>query len=197
MIKIQPKDSSIGILFPTSIKEITPEVLETISSEVKLPKYYCLLALAFETKLFDFVTTIKNPKNTTVGVTPILCKLSEGFKGELKQKEIEEQEVYTIGNKVIVDRSTLERGTHVNIKTMINSSAAHRFFQQRPELVKDILTNKDKEVAIDCETKEHLTTKDINNIVILEFKIIPVNDIVATVPHTNNVDPFAVYNLNS
>lgn len=196
MIKIQPKDSSIGILFPTSIKEITPEVLETISSEIKLPKYYCLVALAFETKLFDFVTTIKNPKNTTLGVTPILCKLSEGFKKEIKE-ESEEQEIYVIGNKVIVDRSTLERGTHINIKTMINSSSAHRFFHNHPELVKDILTNKDKEIAIDCETKASLATKDINNIVILEFKIIPVNDIVATVPYANNVDPFAIHNLNS
>lgn len=196
MIKIQPKDSSIGIIFPTSIREITPEILETISNEIKLPKYYCLVALAFETKLFDFVTTIKNPKNTTLGVTPILCKLSEGFKKEIKE-ETEEQEIYVIGNKVIVDRSTLERGTHINIKTMINSTSAHRFFQQHPELVKDILTNKDKEIAVDCETKESLATKDINNIVILEFKIIPVNDIVATVPYGNNVDPFIVHYINN
>lgn len=193
MIRIKSKTSLDGILFPTSLNEITPEVLDIISKDVHLPKYYCIVALAFETKLFDFATTIKNPKNTTVGVTPILCKLSEELAEEYATKE---NQIYKVGNKVIIDRSSLERGVHLNLKTIISSTAAHRFFEKDSNLVKDILANKET-IAVDCRTGKELTTKDVNNIVILEFKVVPINDIVATIPIScQHIDPFIAKELN-
>ena len=75
MIEIKSDKLSYGIKFPTSIKELTPELLTTITEGVRLPKHYCVIALAFNTKVFDFCTAINSNKDTNVSVTPIVAKI--------------------------------------------------------------------------------------------------------------------------
>lgn len=184
MIEIKSEKKSYGINFPTSIKELTPEILATISEGVKLPKHYCIVALAFDTKVFDFCTAMNSNKNTNVAVTPIMCKISKADSEEINAN---------VGDKLIIDRSSLERGVHLNLKCSISSTAARNYFNSDSELVKAIVTKKIDNSNID----EQLVAAKSANIIILEFKIIPVNDISAAVPmFFNGIDPFVVQHKN-
>ena len=99
MIEIKSKKKSYGIRIPSSIGEITPEVLNTLVKGVKLPKHYCIVALCFDTKLFDFMTSINAKKPSTVAVSPLLAAISD-----------EDSELINanIGDKLILNRTAIE-----------------------------------------------------------------------------------------
>lgn len=177
MITIKSEKKSYGINFPTSIDEITAEHLATITNGVKLPPHYCIVALAFNTKVFEFCASINSNRNSNIKVIPVLAKISAEDSCILNAN---------VGDKVIINRSSLERGSHINIKTAINSSYASKYFSDDPELLKAILS-KSKIGNID----ESLVASKSQNIIVLEFKIVPVNEIVATIPMNYiDTDPF-------
>lgn len=172
MLEIKSNKQSYGIKFPTSINEITPEVLKSITDHVKLPKHYCIVALCFRTDLFNFVTTIKSNKGSEVGVVSLLAKIHE---------EDTKSTDWNVGDRLIVDRSSIERGYHLNIPISINSGNAAAYLKNDEELRKDIMSGKYSE---DSKNK---------NIYIVEFKIIPVNDIASAIPmNVNVIDPYKV-----
>lgn len=176
MLELKSKQKSFGINFPTELSEITPEVLESITAGVKLPKHYCIVALAFRTKLFDFVTSMKNNVNNNVAVTPILAKVAEGC----------EQDVNAcIGDRLIIDRSSLERSVHLNLPTMINSGNAAAYITDDKELVKNITNG------------TYNSNGTSAKVFILEFKIVPITFISAAV-HVKQtiVDPFKTKEVN-
>lgn len=180
MITIKSKNQNFGINFPTSKHEITPQFLTTITEQVKLSKHYCAVALCFETRLFEFVAMLKSQATKNISVTPLVAKI-----GEEDAKLIN----VSVGDRLLIDRSSLERGIHFTIPTVISSTAARRYFDSDPELVKDIL-NRRKVAKDDGRLSDDYNT----NIVVLEFKIVPINDIVASLPLLANiVDPFVIY----
>ena len=179
MIEIKSDKLNYGINFPTSIYEITSDDLKHITSNVKLPKHYCIVALAFTTKLFDFCTAINSNRNTDVSVTPILAKISEDDVHVVNAN---------VGDKLIVNRSSLERGVHINLKTVISSNVARNYFNSDQELIKNIVTKNSK-----ANINKDLVSDKSPNIVVLEFKILPVTDISASVPiECDTIDPFIV-----
>lgn len=176
MYKIQSNKKNYGINFPTSLEEITTDSLLTITEDIKLPKNYCLIALAFKTKLFDFVAMINGRKDTNVGVIPIMAKISDEDSKKINAN---------IGDRLIIPRSNLERAVHANVKSVITSTVAQRYFQEDNELVKTIMSNK-------------LTKTAPEYIYILEFKIIPINDINGAIINIDNQsDPFIVINKDN
>lgn len=188
MIEIKSAKMSYGINFPTSVKELTPEVLETITNGVKLPKHYCIIALAFDTKVFDFCAAINSSRNTNVAVTPILAKIAQEDSKEINA---------SVGDKIIMDRSSLERGVHINLKTVISYNAARNYFNSDPDLTKAIMTKNDDKIIIDKTATRKLTAAKSPNIIILEFKICPVNDIAAAIPMDyQSIDPFLIIGSN-
>lgn len=188
MITIKSKKKNYGINFPTSVSEITPDVLKTITENVKLPKHYCIVALAFETKVFDFCAAISSNKNTNVGVTPILAKISDEDSKDVNA---------LVGDKIIMERSCLERGVHLNLKTSISSIAARNYFNSDPDLAKAILMKNTEGIIIDHNLNKSLQSSNSPKIIVLEFKICPVNDIAAAIPDTPNpYDPFIVVDEN-
>lgn len=179
MIEIKSDKLNYGINFPTSIYEITSDDLKHITSNVKLPKHYCIVALAFTTKLFDFCTAINSNRSTDVSVTPILAKISEDDVHVVNAN---------VGDKLIVNRSSLERGVHINLKTVISSNVARNYFNSDQELIKNIVTKNSK-----ANINKDLVSDKSPNIVVLEFKILPVTDISASVPiECDTIDPFIV-----
>lgn len=179
MIEIKSDKLNYGINFPTSIYEITSDDLKHITSNVKLPKHYCIVALAFTTKLFDFCTAINSNRSTDVSVTPILAKISEDDVHVVNAN---------VGDKLIVNRSSLERGVHINLKTVISSNVARNYFNSDQELIKNIVTKNSK-----ANINKDLVSDKSPNIVVLEFKILPVTDISASVPiECDTIDPFII-----
>lgn len=188
MIEIKSEKMPYGINFPTSINELTPDVLKTITEGVKLPKHYCIIALAFDTKIFEFCAAMNSSRNTNVAVTPILAKISQ---------EDSENVNASIGDKIIIDRSSLERGVHLNLKTAISSTSARKYFNNDPELAKAVMTKNDNKIAFDRALNKKLTAAQSPNIIILEFKICPVNDISAAIPmNYHGTDLFLVKDNN-
>ena len=181
MIEIKSDKLSYGIKFPTSIKELTPELLNTITEGVRLPKHYCIIALAFNTKVFDFCTAINSNKDTNVSVTPIVAKI---------YKEDSDEVNAFVGDKAIVYRTSLERGAHLNLQTAISSNSARNYFNKDADLVRAIVTKNNKAIT-NKNLNSQLISSQSPNIIVLEFKIIPVTDIYAAIPMDYKpVDPF-------
>lgn len=169
MLQIKSKQANFGINFPTSINEITPDVLTEITKGIKLPKHYCLVAMVFKPKLFEFISAFKN-KNANINVTPILAKISEGCESEINAN---------IGDKLIVDRSSLERSVHINIPIMITSTNAANYINDDKELLKEITSG------------VYNVNGQSPRIIVLEFKIVPINFVSAAISPNEIVnDPF-------
>lgn len=184
MLEIKSKAKSYGINFPTSVEEITPEVLENITKGVKLPKYYCIVALCFKTKLFEFVTAIDSKRETNVSVVPILAKISEEDAKDINT---------AVGDKLIIDRSSLERGSHLNLPVMIGSNNASKYIKSDNDLVRTISSGNFNKPKIDLNINKSLIPANSPTIVVLEFKIVPINTINASVPVDHKVeDPFII-----
>lgn len=188
MITIKSNKMSYGIKFPTSLTELTPDILNTITDEVKLPKHYCIVALAFKTKVFDFCTLINSNNNkSTIGVVPILAKISDDDSKNINA---------AIGDKIIIDRSSLERGVQIKFPILISSENARAYFNSDHNMVKAIMT-KDSKIVQDSGINKQLISANSPDIIILEFKIVPVNDIAAAIPiNCKNVDPFKAIDAN-
>lgn len=170
MINIKSKNASYGITFPTSVNEITSGALNVITKGVKLPKNYCIIALVFKTRLFDYCTMINSKSKATVGVVPIMAKISDEDSKKINSK---------VGDKIIIDRSSLERGVQIHLNTNIEDNKASAYFDSDKELVKDIIT------------KKHPATKFPISICVLSFKIVPITDIAASVDRNSHTyDPF-------
>lgn len=182
MIEIKSKKKNYGIRIPSSIGEITPEVLNTLVKGVKLPKHYCIVALCFDTKLFDFMTFINAKKPSTVAVSPLLAAISD-----------EDSELINanIGDKLILNRTAIELGTQVNIKTMAAYNNIAEYINSDPELIKAIYDKDENVIKVDNNLNKGLMIAKSPRIIVLEFKIIAVNDIRGAVDVNHIVtDPF-------
>lgn len=175
MITIKSEKKSYGINFPTSVDEFTPEIFNEITKQVKLPKHYCMIALCLKTTLFDFVVAMNSKKEQSVGIITLLAKINE------------EDKLYAnanVSDRVILSRSALEMATHISLPVIISTDNARNYFASDNELTKSIISRKNP-VFLD------MTKKD--NIIVVEFKILPISDIKATVPlDAKGVDPFCI-----
>lgn len=175
MIKVVSKDSNYGINFPESINEIKVEHFEAILANVKIPKHYAIVALAFRTTLFDFATAVNKQMNNDVSVTPILMYIDEADKENVRAN---------VGDKVVVTRSSLERGVHLNLPVAISSVNAAGYIQDHRDTYLDIIKFANK------------NAKD--NIYLLEFKIVPVTEISASIDMTKELfDPYITIEDNT
>lgn len=145
MYNLVNNKANFAIAVPESLDEITPKVLENLTKDIKLPKYYCIVALAYQTTSFDLAFLGKNSKPQTIKVIPILAKCTETFKEEFK-----------VGDGLVINKSDIELATHCPINTKANVSRIIDFI------------NSDSELAKKCTTRE-ISFDAIG----LEFKIIP------------------------
>lgn len=179
MIQIKSEKKSYGINFPTSVDELTSDVLTSITEQVKLPKHYCIIALCFKTRLFDFVVAMNSKKEHSISVVPVLAKISEEDADETNA---------AVSDKVILSRSALEMGTHLSLPVMISTDNARNYLASDDALTKSIITRSNP-------IFKDMTKRD--NIIVLEFKIVPVSDIKATVSReANGIDPFVIRDGN-
>lgn len=175
MIELKSSKRNYGVILPNSIEEITPEILNEITKRVSLPKHYCVVALCFKTRLFDFVVAMNSKKESSVSVVPIMAKISEEDAKEINCE---------IGNKLIIDRSALERGSHLRLPVIISTDNIKSYINSDETLVKEIIGSK---------ANTEIGMKKTSPIILLEFKIVPVNDISASVSKGEEpVDPFVI-----
>lgn len=190
MLELKSETQNYGINLPTSLNEITPEILGTLTEGVKLPDYYCIVALCFEVKLMDIAINVNSNKEQTVNVIPLLAKI---------HTDKDHPKYLEVGHKVIIERSSLERGTHLHLASMINSNNVKNYIKNNETLRQRLIKGGDGSVVesniVSITDSKKDVVKKINDkspkVYILEFKIIPVNDIHATIAVDHAIiDPF-------
>ena len=182
MIKLESKNRNYAVNFPQTASEIRPEDLSMAVNDINLPKYYCIVAMLTSIKLFDLATAINGAnKDTITKVIPVLAKINDCDNDMLKGE---------VGERIIIDRSSLERGVHLSTSLSIGSNNAMSFINSDADLKKDILSGK-----YNVEKTGKLNVGVSPNIVLVEFKIVPINSIVALVKKSVEViDPYKVAN---
>lgn len=168
MLKLESKNAKYVINVPTKESEITKEQLEKLVSNVKLPQYYCIVALRYRVSIFDLVVTAKSNTNKkrSVSVVPLLAKFNEG---ELRVDA-------EIGQRVLIDASDIERGSHLNVSTCITPDHITAYVDTDEELRKKAISRQ-------------LEGENSSNIFCLEFKIVPASAIKGVIVG-KNIDPY-------
>lgn len=182
MITIKSKKKSYAVTFPTNISEISAESLIEVLKPINLPKYHCVVAMCSSFKLFDVVTAINGVnKNQQTTITPLLAKINESDNENLQAK---------VGERVIIDRSSLERGVHLSTPLAISSTSAMNYINSDNELKQDILAGRFNTNSSSASNKQiAMATSPV--IMLVEFKIVPVSSISATIRNAVDViDPY-------
>lgn len=167
MIKVESKIADYAINVPTKREEITPEALGALLKDVKVAKYYCVVAMIYKDTLFGVI----NRTNEVVTVIPVLAKISDEDSSSTGGK---------VCDQLIIDRTSLERGNHLHIKNNIIS----------PSHISEYIRN-DRGLALSVgngtfgQNKGHKLSTPVY---MLEFKIIPVNDIKAMIDNNAIAD---------
>lgn len=170
MIKVESKFKDFGINIPTELSEITSEALEAVLSNVVVAKHYCVVALCQNESLFGVI----NNKVSTVEVIPIIAKISDEDSKLIGMNKMD---------KIIIDRSTLERGYHLYLKHNVLS----------PQFVNKFITN-DTELTRSITVGTFGQKQGYNKgqkVWFLEFKVIAINDLKAAInSKPNDSNPF-------
>lgn len=171
MIKVESKFKDFGIQIPTDISEITSESLDAILNNVVIAKHYCIVALCQNESLFGVI----NSKVVTVEVMPIIAKISDEDAQLIGMKQMD---------KIIIDRSTLERGYHLYLKNNVLS----------PQFVNKYITNDTeltRSITVGTFGQNQGYTKG-QKVWFVEFKVIAINDLRAAITNNNQtaVNPF-------
>lgn len=186
MYTLKSKNNSIGINLPTSFDEITPEILERITKNVKLSDHYTLVALIYRTSLFKLAAQVVGGKaDESISVTPVIAKHSDCVGSPVKES-------LTIP---IIAPSVLERAFEVYIPTAASVNKVMSFIQEDNELRVSLFQKKYtgnlEANGITEYTPEFVTQDNNTNVYILGFKAVADNDIIAEIPlHNNIVDPY-------
>lgn len=160
-----------GIQLPVELSEITGEMLADMVKDVNVSKYYSIVAVCLKVKLFDLVSTINSPsdykKDATIRTTCLMAKTNPGDSGSLE---------CSTGDRVIVDRSSLERASHLYLSYNCGYEKVCKYIGADKDLLKKLMWS----------VKQ--------NVVLIEFKIVPNADIRASLPKGMNADkdPFVV-----
>ena len=191
MLKLQSEKETFAINLPTSLKEITPEILTALCDGISIPPYHAIVALCHSVKLITIAINVNNDKEQAVSVVPLIAKAN---------KEDLDKVNGAIGNRIIVDRSSIERGVHIVIPTMISSKNVSAYIKGDEILRKKLLNGSDGSNDgagyIDSKSakqREEMKEQISPVVHVLEFKVIAINDISAFIPNGFKlIDPFKV-----
>lgn len=165
MLLIQGQNKNFGIAVPTKESEITAEYLRTVTKRVKLSKHQVIVALIMKTKVYDFCMGIRNPKkDQNISITTKIAKFVPCDKENNEKPAIENM---FVGDIAVIDRSTIERGIHLSVPTIISPAGLANYLEEDKDLLTAIVTGKEPELA-----KEHIC--------LVQFKIVPMSYITAT-----------------
>lgn len=171
MFDIKNPKKSFYVSFPTSIAEVTKGYFDSLLGDIKLQEHYCIVALCFKEKVSTLALNIRDRRNTTSNITPIIAKIAEDNECHYKQMEV-----------AVVDRTNLERGIHLPMNNnWIGVAGFEKYLDGNLILI--------NQLANGTYWKE--ISKTTPEIVLVEFKILPIRDIVAV--RGNNVPSTCIY----
>ena len=170
MITIKSNSKSYGINIPSSPEEIKGQDLLDLVSHVSLPNYFAIIALRYRITLFELCMQGRNKgKKQSVSVVPLFVKAN---------KETQEKLTFPCkaGDRILIDGSEIERGSHLSINTVITPDNIANYIISDEELNK-------------ASINHSLTGEKDDTIFCIEFKIVPVAALHGTVAG-KNTDPY-------
>ena len=175
MIKVESKIANYAINVPTKREELTVESLGKLLENVIVARYHCIVALVYADTLFGVV----NNKKEVVNVIPIIAKIGDEDASSTGGR---------VGQQVVIDRTSLERGYHLYLPNNVISPA---------HLAKYI--DSDKELRHKVTMGNYGEDQGYNRgdkVYTVEFKVIPVNDLKAMIDNDIKINdnPFKIVN---
>ena len=172
MIKVESKVADFAINVPTKRDDITVEALGKLLENVTVAKYHCVIALIYADTLFAIV----NNKKDVVNVIPIIAKISD---------EDSSSTGGLVGQQVVIDRTSLERGYHLYLPNNVLSPAyLAKYIDKDTDLRRNI------SLGLFGQNQGY---KKGDVVYTVEFKVIPVNDLKAMISNDVAIDnPFKV-----
>lgn len=172
MIKLSNDKLKLGINLPTSVDEITPEMLEQLTAQVKLGKNYVIIALCYEVNFMNLVLSNKQQKATKV-YTKVAKLNADSEYIDLK-----------VGDIVAISKSAIELGQHLYIKSVASEAYIKAYLLDKVRLSRPSATS---------INASDLNDIDGRNFLLMEFKVVPITDIKAAFDYSvKYVDPFEV-----
>lgn len=159
MISLQNPKGGYVINVPTSKADLDFNSIKDVIANVIPSKHYAVIALCQSFKPFN-LAMLANGKDTDVKVATFFIKANED----------ESQFKASVGDKVIVSRSDLELSVHLNVNFSLSANTITKVVEDSKEL-RDELRNGmyDQNGML------------IEEIIAVEFKLIPVNAIKAVI----------------
>lgn len=154
---------------PTTIADITPEVLTKLAENITLPKHYVLVALCWNVNFADVFFNVK--KNKEAKVIPFCAKANVD----------DEYSWISVGKKLILSRSGIEMGVHVSISNAASMNNISRW----AEKVAKAENPNSKGISA--------TTLPAGKFILIEFKVVAANLITGCIESdVLSDDPFII-----
>lgn len=174
MITLKNNKISKVIQVPTSVNDITQEVLEKLTKNIVLPQYRALIALCWKVS-FGEVFFNQKSKDKQAQVVPFCAKIN------VPKEDKDKYDWLNVGKKVIISRSGIEMGVHVHIPNAASMQSISKW-------------------AEDVSKAENPTAKGINinllpqgQFILIEFKVVSLTDITGVIESdVLDDDPFLI-----
>lgn len=171
MISIKSNLQSYGINLPTSLSEVSKEYFDKLLANVKLQEHYCIVALCYRDKVFNIVSALRNNnKNAASEIIPLIAKIADENVCGYKQMERAE-----------LDRTSIERAIHLPVKANVcglTNFAA--YIKDDTDLIKALIDNTYFQSKLITDMNVAPSRNLSPYAYFIEFKIVPIRDIVAT-----------------
>lgn len=165
LIKQNVDGQEVILTIPGSVSEYNKNVLKQITDNIKIAPHYALVGIV--TGLAPISVFMNVTSEASISITPILAKVGDS----------ENPFVDNVGDVVIIDKSSLERGVHCcnSSKTSYDCfvKSIERMVNDKSDIQK-IFSGKDKD-------------RYNQTCYVIEFKLVPISDIKGCYTY-NNVD---------
>lgn len=177
MINISSTNKSFSVNYPEHIDEITAEYFDEVLKGIKVQEHYCIVATCFYDKVFNIVTSLKQKRDTTTRVTCLIAKINDDNECGYKQMEA-----------AVITRTELERAIHLPLShNHIGVTGFENYVKDDVALTRKLSTGEyfgaSKLVLPGAKSTDNANNSP--SIYLVEFKIVPIRDIVATKSLTN------------
>ena len=154
--KVTNGKNNITLNLPTSLSEITPEYLTSVTSHIEVAPYHAIIGIVYRCKLPEIVSTNKKSRAMSMAIVPVYVK---GNIGEPNPDTFSMLKKIKTGDKLIIAGTDIERGYHVtSTRNKITIDNIINIYKYDNNFAKTVM-------------------RDQNYYYFVEFKLVPINDI--------------------
>lgn len=189
MIQLHSRVERYAISIPQQPSDIPAQYFAGVTEGINLPEHYAIIAVVRQTRFYDFMLTLTNPK-AKVRATDIAVL------AKINSDKVPQE--WAVGQQVIIDESAIARGTQIVLPCALAYENLVSYFLREEQA---IASSKDQDVRKLVPMSKAISTgeaKDDKGVPVkeypmcfLSFKIVPVTDIHGTADgQTQFQDPF-------